>query len=129
MRGLRLTKDQYAAITAKAKALRSQKSKYHNKKKMIDGITFDSTKEARRYQDLMLMQKADQIAELRRQVPFRVEIRGQHICTWFADFTYFRKPYSLDARVVEDVKGVKTPEYRLKKRLVEALYSLTIVET
>jgi hypothetical protein len=95
------------------------------RKKVIDGITFDSTKEARRWQDLVLMQKAGQIDGLRRQIPFDISINGVFICIWFADFVYTRD----GVEVTEDTKGVRTEVYRLKRRLVEALYGIVILET
>lgn len=95
------------------------------RKKVIDGITFDSTTEARRWQDLVLMQKAGQISGLRRQVPFEVWINGKQICTWFADFVY------LDGgrKVVEDAKGHATDVFKLKRKMVEATYGIKILET
>jgi len=100
--------------------------KYHNKKTTVDGITFHSKKEAARYQELKLLEKAKEISNLKLQVPFVIEVAGRHICKYLADFTYFDKEGEF---FVEDVKGVRTQTYRLKKKLVEALYGIEILET
>lgn len=121
---MRVTKEQFAALQNRRKPY----SKYGAKKVSFDGIEFDSTKEARRYQDLVLMQKAGQIRELRRQVPFEVTLNGVHICKWIADFVYHENTYECP-RVVEDCKGFKTDIYRLKKKLVEAKHGFKILET
>jgi len=68
--------------------------------------------------ELVLMQRAGEISHLQLQPAFPCIIDGQKICTYKADFKYF----TAKECVVEDVKGVKTPVYRLKKKLVEALY-------
>lgn len=120
-RGLRLTPEQFAS-----KSFGAKKPKYGNRKKVIDGIEFASTREALRWQDLALMQKAGEISHLRRQVPFEIEINGILVCTWFADFTYIDKS---GIPRTEDSKGCKTPVYRLKKKLVEAEHGIKIRET
>lgn len=106
-------------------ALRRQNgSKYHNRKVMVDGITFDSQKEAQRYAELKLLERAGEIYDLQRQVPFVVipEQRDQNgkllerEVKYIADFTYKEKG-SL-RRVVEDVKGLKTDVYKIKKKLM-----------
>ena len=97
------------------------------RKKQVNGLMFDSTKEARRYQDLALMQDAGQIKGLKRQVPFPIIINDRRVCEWRADFVYF------DGRenrlMVEDTKGFRTDYYKLKKRLVEAYHNIEILET
>lgn len=119
---LRMTTQEYQARTVK-------RPKYGNKKKMVNGMEFDSTKEARRYQDLALMQEAGQIRSLRRQVPYGIYIKGQHICGWLADFVYEELIADIWRHRVEDTKGWKTDVYRLKKKLVEAEYGFKILET
>ena len=94
------------------------KNKYKAVKTEVDGITFDSKREAARYMELVLMQRAGEISHLELQPAFECRIDGKKICTYKADFRYF----TAKECVVEDVKGVKTPVYRLKKKLVEALY-------
>jgi hypothetical protein len=100
-------------------------SKYGNIKTTVDGYTFDSKKEAARYSELRLLERAGRIKGLMLQQPFRVELNRVHVFTYRADFVYFEN----GARVVEDVKGYATPLYRLKKRILKALYNVDIRET
>lgn len=104
----------------------TKKPKYGNKKKMVNGLTFDSTREATRYQDLALMQHAKHIKELRRQVRFPIYMGKIFICEWVADFTYATAD---ECKIVEDSKGFKTDVYKLKKKLVEAQYGIKIKES
>lgn len=106
-------------------------SKYHAKKTTIDGIQFDSAKEAKRYVKLRDMEEAGEIEGLRLQVPFEilpsfecdgVKYRGMK---YIADFVYYRN----GVRVVEDVKGVKTPEYKLKRKLMAYMNHINIKES
>lgn len=79
------------------------------------------------------MQKAGNIRELRRQVPFPIYIKGIKICDWLADFVYdvrWGPPASPDwRREIEDTKGMRTDVYKIKKKLVEAEYGFRIKET
>ena len=95
--------------------------KYRNKR--TDG--FASKKEARRYQELALLEKAGKIALLKTQVPFSITVNGQLVCKYIADFTY-REGAML---VVEDVKGYRTAIYRLKAKLMRAANGITVRET
>jgi hypothetical protein len=99
-------------------------SKYRNIKTEVDGIVFDSKAEARRYMELRLLEKANEISDLRLQYPFECKINEKKICTYRADFDYFEG----DQWVVEDVKGFRTQVYKLKKKLVEALHGIEIRE-
>ena len=101
------------------------KNKYRAVKTEVDGIVFDSKREAARYMELMLLERAGEISHLELQPVYECVVNGKKICTYRADFRYFTKL----GNIVEDVKGVKTPIYRLKKKLVEALYAgVTILE-
>ncbi len=102
------------------------KSKYGNIKTVIDGITFDSRKEAARFCELKLLQRAGKIDGLTCQVPFEVRLNGEKICVYVADFRYL--DLETTGYVIEDVKGMRTPVYKLKKRLVEAQYGIVITE-
>ena len=121
--------------------------KYGNKKYTVDGITFDSVKEAHRYMDLKRQQEEGIIQNLRLQVEF-VLIPAQHgasgavyksgpkkgkpkpgillerKCSYIADFVYLRD----GSEVVEDVKGMRTPEYVIKRKLMLAVYGIQISE-
>lgn len=91
-------------------------SKYHAKKTVVDGIIFQSRKEAKRYQELKLMQRAGLISDLRRQVKYELipKQQGERAVSYIADFVYTEDGKT----VVEDVKGVRTPVYKIKKKLM-----------
>jgi len=99
-------------------------SKYRNIKTEVDGIVFDSKAEAKRYMELKILEKANEISDLRLQYPFECKINEKKICTYKADFDY----YEGDQWVIEDVKGFRTQVYKLKKKLVEALHGIEIRE-
>ena len=99
-------------------------SKYRAKPCMVGDIRFASQAEARRYQELLMLNKAGCIRCLELQPRFKIVIGGQKICTYVADFRYTEG----SREVTEDVKGVRTPVYKLKKRLVEAIYGIRIQE-
>lgn len=128
-------------------------SKYHNRKTWrilpIDGILFDSRREAEYYDELKLREKAGEITDLQLQVKFSIDINGKHICNYFADFVYWeyesltapdpthyakvliiapKEAKKQKRKVVVDVKGMRTDVYRLKKKLVEAVYGIEITE-
>jgi hypothetical protein len=84
-------------------------SKFRNRKTTLDGETFDSAKEARRWQELKLLEAAGEIKSLRRQVTFPCEHNGVLITKYRADFVYEQQ----GRVVVEDSKGYRTPEYIL----------------
>lgn len=107
------------------RSLPKKKMKYGNKKAEVDGIVFDSRKEADRYTDLKLMEKAGKIHNLQLQTVFPLTVGGNLICKYKCDFDYVEN----GIKVVEDVKGMKTPVYRLKAKLFEAIYGYKILET
>ena len=98
--------------------------KYGNRKVQTEDGTFDSVKEYSRWQELKLMERAGEIYELRRQVPFVLiptqrDDRGKVIereVKYIADFTYREK--CGNRLVVEDTKGMKTREYILKRKMM-----------
>lgn len=102
-------------------------SKYRNQPTEIDGIRFASKKEARRYQDLMLLERAGEIANLVRQPRYPLTVNGLHVCTYVGDAEYAE--VKSGRTVTEDTKGVLTPEFKLKAKLFHALYGreVTIV--
>ena len=98
-------------------------SKYNNKKTTIDGITFDSKKEAQRWCDLKTLEKAGVIFGLERQTPFELQPafmwkgKKQRAIIYKADFTYYRD----GAYVIEDVKSKITKNekvYKMKKKMM-----------
>lgn len=104
-------------------------SKYKNKKVVLNGITFDSRKEARRYGELLLMEKAGEICDLRRQVKYVLipKQAGERECSYYADFVYFDK--TKNEEIVEDVKGVMTDAYKIKRKLLLYRYGIRIHQT
>jgi hypothetical protein len=116
--GLHLTR-------AEAKALGIEvpkRHKYNARKVEIDGWTFDSKAEGDRYAALKHQVMAGMIRNLVIHPRFPIEVRGIVICTYVADFGYIERAQLYDRQVVEDVKGIPTEAYRLKKKLVKAAY-------
>lgn len=101
-----------------------RRNKYNARKTTVDGIVFASAKEARHYANLRILERAGKISALELQKPFVITVNGKCIATYKADFVY----WECGNRVILDVKGFRTPVYRLKKRLVEALYNVVIEE-
>lgn len=107
-------------------------SKYNSRKTVVDGQKFDSKKEANRYQELLLLEKAGVIKNLSRQVKFVLipsqrDEDGKVIereCSYKADFTYEEGIKT----VVEDVKGYRTKEYIIKRKLMLYQYGIRIRE-
>ena len=104
-------------------------NKYHAHKTEVDGFIFDSQAEARRYSELKLLETMREIGDLQLQVKYNLDVNGTNCGAYYADFEYF------DSRtgkcVTEDVKSEGTralPVYRLKKKLVKAIYGVDIVE-
>src|SRR5678809_46711 len=126
MTGIRWTRQDIEAALRKLDTVPAKPSKYRNKKTEVDGILFDSKKEAARYQVLKLMQEARQIVHLNYQVPFALVVNKQSVCVYVADFAYTKA----GRLVVEDVKSpaTRTAVYQLKKKLMRACYDIEIVE-
>lgn len=124
------------------------KSKYYNiKTKTLDGLVFDSTKEARRWEQLLLLQKAGNITDLKRQVAFeiipaqyetypRYSKKGERLkdgrrlierkVEYVADFVY--TDTDTGETVVEDTKGVRTADYIIKRKLMLYVHGIRINE-
>ncbi len=106
----------------RSEALFGRQAKYRNKPTVIDGIRFASQKEARRYGELRLLERAGEITDLVLQPRYSLSVNGAKITTYIADFGYFRQ----NKPVTEDVKGVKTPVFIIKAKLFRAIYSRDI---
>lgn len=91
------------------------KNKY-NAKKTQGG--FDSKQEETHYNELMLLEKAGKIKDLKRQVSVRLDVNGEHVCNYRADASYVTKG---GERVLYESKGFETDTWRIKKKLVCAL--------
>lgn len=105
--------------------------KYRAKKITIDGITFDSMKEGRRYQELKMLQRAGVISNMRMQVkhqliPSQKDENGKYVrpVYYISDFEYEENGRT----VVEDVKGFRTREYKIKKKLMLFREGITVRE-
>lgn len=107
----------------------TRKGKYNNQATIVKGERFDSRREAKRYQDLQLLQAKNLIRNLKRQVEFKLEVAGQLITRYRADFVYEEYARGQWSRVVEDSKGMLTPIYRLKRKLMRAIHGVEIRET
>lgn len=117
-------------------------NKYHAKKTVVDGITFDSKKEAQRWQELKLLESAGEISDLQRQVeyllipeqrePYTIGKRGgivkgkliERKAVYIADFVYKENGET----VVEDVKGMRLADYKLKRKMMLYLHGIRIRE-
>ena len=118
-------------------------NKYRNKKVTVNGITYDSKKEAQRHAILKMMERAGRIRELRRQVkyvlipaqyePDEISARGrtkrgkliERECSYVADFVYEENGKT----VVEDTKGFRTADYKLKRKMMLYFHGIRIKET
>ena len=107
-------------------------SKYHATKTLVNGIMFDSKKEADRYCELKLLEKAGKIQNLQLQVKYDLipasKKSGERLerpISYIADFVYTEDGET----VVEDVKGVKTDVYKIKRKLMIQKYGIWIRET
>lgn len=124
-----------------------RRSKYGNRKTVVDGITFDSKKEANRFRELQLLERAGKITALQRQVKYvliptqrectnKIYKKGvnkgnlkpgkvlEKECSYIADFAYIQD----GAYVVEDTKGVRTEAYKIKRKLMLERYGIQIRE-
>jgi len=99
--------------------------KYRAQPTTIDGQRFASKGEAERYLVLRNLATHGQIDDLRLQVAYPLKVNGQLICTYVADFVYTEH----DRQIVEDYKGVRLPIYKLKAKLMKAIYGIIIHET
>lgn len=123
--------------------MRMRKNKYNARKVKVDGIVFASQKEADRWRELKLLERAGKITELRRQVPFlliptqrefssEIDKKGrfkkgkviERKCSYYADFVYMQD----GKQIVEDAKGKRTDEYVIKRKLMLFLQGIRIRE-
>lgn len=125
----------------------AMKNKYHSKKVEVGGIIFDSKKEAKRYSELLLLEKAGAISELQRQVKYilipaqressnEIYTKGKNKgcfkpgkllekeCAYIADFVYKEN----GRIVVEDTKGFRTKDYIIKRKLMLHEHGIRIKE-
>ena len=101
-------------------------SKYRNQKTEMDGEKFDSKKECARYRQLRFLEKEGVIKDLQRQVKYELIPKTDKFraASYVADFVYTLRGET----IVEDVKGMKTQVYLLKKKMMYAKYGIEIKE-
>ena len=93
----------------------------------MQGIKFDSKWESERYLYIKSLERAGRVRNLELQVRFALEVNGQKICTYIADFRYEKENANGDwETIIEDAKGVETPEFKLKKKLMKACLGIEI---
>ena len=117
---LRVSAKQYRQMVQGKK-----ENKYHAIKTESDGIDFDSKKEAKKWQELKMLERSGKIKNLERQKRFTLQDRFVNNekktirpIYWFADFYYEKN----GIKIVEDTKGVKTEAYKIKKKLFQYKY-------
>lgn len=105
--------------------------KYGNTKTDMDGIIFDSKKEASRYRELKLMQNSGEIDNLELQPVYRFELNGVKIARYTPDFRY--EDTRTGEVVVEDVKAAskaaRSRDYVLRKKMLKAFFGIDVKET
>jgi hypothetical protein len=107
---------------------RTSNNKYFAKKTIAMGLKFDSRWEAERWGQLKAMERAGVISELERQIKYELSINDIKICNYIADFRYLQQEEDGFSRlVVEDAKGVLTPEFKLKKKMMKAIHNIDIL--
>ena len=115
-----------------SEALKLQnRSKYRNKRIVVDGETFDSKREAQRWYELKLLRRAGVVTDLQRQVPFVLipeqKVAGKTVerpVKYVADFVYKRN----GEMIIEDAKGVRTKEYVIKRKLMLYVHGIRVQE-
>ena len=102
-------------------------NKYFAKKTVAMGLKFDSKWEAERWGQLKSMERAGIVTQLERQIRYDLTINDVKICSYIADFRYLlEEENGLFNLVVEDAKGILTPEFKLKKKLMKAIHNIEL---
>jgi hypothetical protein len=108
--------------------LPARQGRYPHKPQVVDGLRFASIKEAGRYCELKMYQQAGLVSGLvadKRLLRYPLVVNDTHVCVYEADFKYTDEHGFV---VIEDAKGVRTPDYRIKKKLMQALYGIEVRE-
>lgn len=128
-RSLSSAKNSSAVVSNSTLSSSKKTNKYQARKTTVDGLSFDSRKEAQRYGDLKLLQMSGEIKDLKVHPSFDLEVNGILVCRYVADFSYFqgKGPKQL---VVEDVKGMKKGAawqmFRVKAKLLKAIRDIEV---
>ena len=126
----RLTELEYAEILARRGVKINlpdppKANKYSAIKTEVDGIIFASKKEAARYTELRLLERAGKISDLRLQVKYEFIVNGHKIGSYRSDFEYNEE----GKHIVEDCKGIRHRDYIWRRKLMLALFGIEIRET
>lgn len=116
-----MSRQQYRAETTKKK----RGNKYGAKRTVVDGISFDSKREAEVYSDLKLLERKGSISGFERQRKFNLIVNGEIIGTYKADFAFIDHDQDGRLRVV-DVKGVVSREFSRTQKHIKALYGIDV---
>jgi len=118
------------SVNKKVPAVSPRKGKYNAQGEHINGHWFASGAEGKRYLQLIAMEEQGKISRLELQPTYQIMIKGKHIANYRADFRYavLSDTGGISYIIVEDVKGMITDVYTMKKKLVEAIYELQINE-
>lgn len=126
-KGARWTEEQYQQYHGKSvQDAPVNNNKYRNVPCIIDGITFQSTKEGEFYKTLKILQRAGEVIKFERQVRYKLKVKGILICEYWADFAVWWKDGRLE---VIDVKGeatAKIPLFQVKKKLMLACHGIVV---
>jgi len=99
-------------------------SKFKNIRTVIDGISFPSKAEGAYYCMLKLRERAGEVSNVEMQKPYALTVNGFLVCTYRADFV-FDDLHEKRHRCV-DVKGMQTPEFKIKKKLMWAVHGIDV---
>lgn len=102
-----------------------RRGKYNARPTVIDGHRFASAAEARRYSELKLLEAAGEISDLALHPIYLLLVNDVRVCDYVADFQYIDRE---GFKIVEDVKGVRTAVYKIKKKLMFAVKGIEITE-
>jgi len=121
------TAKEWREITAQPIAKKGRYQRSPKSERTLGGIVFHSKKEMLRWIDLQAMERGGIITKLRRQVPYRIEINGELICTYTADAVY--ELVRTGEEIVEDTKSTGTAkerDFRLIMKLMKAVHGITV---
>ena len=118
------------SVSTRETGRRPTRNKYNANGRRIDGYWFASDSEAKRYEQLKIMVEEGVIDKLELQPEYKIMLKNQHITTYRGDFRYavLDDMGRIKKVVLEDVKGMVTDVYLIKKKLVEAEYGIKIIE-
>lgn len=100
-----------------------KRNKYGAKRTKVDGISFHSMREAKRWSELRILENMGKIKDLRRQVPYKLVMEVKYL----ADFVYY--DVENGKHVTEDSKGFRTADYKRKRKLMLEQHGIEILET